>query len=59
MTQTEMELEQHDITDSDIKINPRDIEFTELISLFRASDYINFQQFQTDLYNGELEVQYE
>jgi hypothetical protein len=51
MTQTEMELEQ--------PINPRDIEFTELISLFRASDYINFQQFQTDLYNGLLEVHYE
>lgn len=41
------------------KIDPRALSFSEFIYLFRASGYINFQRFQTDLYDGTLELYYE
>ena len=40
-------------------INPRELTLSELIYYFRQLEYTSFQQFQRELYSGELEVYWE
>lgn len=41
------------------KIDPHELTLPEMIELFREFEYTDFQQFQRDLYSGELEVYWE
>jgi len=41
------------------KIDPFSLTLPEMVELFREFEYTDFQQFQRELYSGELEVYWE